>query len=109
MIERKYWAEGHCVEHSAQKNWVETSNSFRIWFRRRPLIPILVFLFLPAGINDVNQVAAKRELFGASFQMLGVDIFLPLCIRPLQRHGDQRHQMVHDHPPTFLWRQSRDE
>src|SRR5216684_66406 len=106
MIERKYWAEGHHVEHSAQKKCAECSTSFRIRFRcirGLPLARAFGFLFLPDSINDINRVAAKGELFGGSFKMLGADIFLPLCIGPLQRRRDQLHQMVHEHTPTFLW------
>src|SRR5713226_2673990 len=112
MIERKYWAEGHRVEHSAQKICAECSTSFRVWFlciRGFPLALAFVFLFLSNSINDVNHITAKGEVFGGGFKMLGTHIFFPLCIGPLQRRCDQLHQMVHDHTPTFLWRQSRDE
>src|SRR5260370_16312284 len=102
MIQRKYWAEGHCVENSAQKDWGETSNSFRMWFRGWLLMVIFGFFVPFDGINEMNHVTAKRELFGGSLKVLGADIFLLLCIGPLQRCGDELHQMVHDHPPTFL-------
>ena len=55
------------------------------------------------SINDPNHVTVKRERLGGSFEMLGTDIVLALRIGPLQRRGDQLHQMVHEHTTAFLW------
>src|SRR5437764_1000727 len=133
MFERKCRAEGHRFEHSAQKNWGETSNSFRIeifrflwgalfpaslfffftlwlwllWFFWGFLFLFLVCFLEVLRINYMYFVTTKRELFGGSFKMLGADIDLGLGIRPLQRCGDQLHQMIHDHPSTFLWIEKR--
>ena len=51
----------------------------------------------------MDRVAAKRERFGGSFEMRGVDVPLSPKIRPLQRRRHQLHKVVHDHAPTFLW------
>ena len=103
MIERKCWAESQRVEHSAQKIWGETSNSFRRGDLRRLLMPSFVLLISFKGINKIQHVTAKCELFGGSFQVLGADVFLRFGLRPLQCRRDQLHQMVHEHAPTILW------
>src|SRR6266700_1714343 len=102
MIERKYWAEGHRVEHSAKKILAECSTSFRIGLRRWPFLPIIGLLVPAACINEMDRVAAKCECFSGSFQMLRVDIPLSAKRRPLQRRRHQLHQVVHDHAPTFV-------
>jgi len=66
-------------------------------------MPIFVFLMSFDGIHKIHHITAKRELFGGRFQVPGADVFPRLGIRPLQRRGDQLHQMVHEHSPTFLW------
>jgi hypothetical protein len=55
------------------------------------------------GINEMDRVAAKRERFGGSCEMRGVDVPLSPQIRPLQRRRHQLHEVVHDHAPTFVW------
>src|SRR6266568_4641062 len=128
MLGRKYWAESLLSEHSAQKTWGETSNSFRMGvfgFLWRALFPsslfcffavwlwllrffwgflflALIFFFRILRITHLYFVTANGKLFSSSFEMLGTHIDLGLGIRPLECCGDELHQVVHEHASTFL-------
>src|SRR2546427_6215443 len=121
MFGRKYWAESPLSEHSAQKQWPEGSDSFRIegfWFLWRALFPApfffffllwfgipwffwsfpflaLVFLLRLFRINHMDFVTANSQLFSSSFEILRTDILLSFCIRPLKSCCDQLHQVIH--------------
>jgi hypothetical protein len=74
-----------------------------VWFLWRLLVPVLLFLFLAWCINHTNRVTAKGQVLCCGFEMFGTDIFLPLCIGPLQGRRDELHQVVHEHAATLLW------
>jgi len=54
-------------------------------------------------INHIDFVTAMGKLFSSIFEMFGAHVALSFGIRPLKRHRDELHQVVHEHPPTFLW------
>ena len=62
----------------------------------------LVFLLRILYIDHKDCVTAMGQLFSSLFEMFGAHVALSCGIRPLKRHRDELHQVVHEHPPTFL-------
>jgi len=58
-------------------------------------MPIFVFLSSSDGINKIDHVTAKRELFGGSFQVLGADVFLRFGIRALGNRRETEESPIH--------------